>query len=117
MTEAGQKPDTEITADDKNIAVITHLAGALFSIFPSLIVWLLKKDESTYIAAQAKEALNFQIILLLAYFVSTVLTFILIGFVLMGVIWIANIIFCIIAAIAASKGENYRYPFALRLIN
>lgn len=117
MTEADQKPNTEITADDKNIAVITHLAGTLFSIFPGLIVWLLKKDDSTYIADQAKEALNFQITILLAYFVCTVLAFILIGFVLMGIIWIVNIIFCIIAAIAASKGENYRYPFALRLIN
>ena len=117
MTEADQKPNTEITADDKNIAVITHLAGALFSIYPVLIVWLLKKDDSIYIADQAKEALNFQITILLAYFISTVLAIILIGFVLMGIIWIANIIFCIIAAIAASKGENYRYPFALRLIN
>ena len=117
MTEADQKPNTEITADDRNIAVITHLAGTLFSIFPGLIVWLLKKDDSTYIADQAKEALNFQITILLAYFISTVLAFILIGFVLMGVIWITNIILCIIAAIAASKGESYRYPFALRLIN
>ena len=117
MTEADQKPNTEITADDKNIAVITHLAGALFSIFPGLIVWLLKKDDSIYIADQAKEALNFQITILLAYFISTVLAIILIGFVLMGIILISNIIFCIIAAIAASKGENYRYPFALRLIN
>ena len=117
MTEADQKPNTEITADDRNIAVITHLAGTLFSIFPGLIVWLLKKDDSTYIADQAKEALNFQITILLAYFISTVLAFILIGFVLMGVLWITNIILCIIAAIAASKGESYRYPFALRLIN
>lgn len=117
MAEVEQKPNAEITADDKNIAVLTHLAGTIFSIFPGLIVWLLKKDENTYITGQAKEALNFQITLLIAYFVSTILAFILIGFLLMGIIWIANIILCIIAAIAASKGENYRYPFALRLIN
>ncbi len=117
MTDVDQKTSTEIMADDKNIAVITHLAGMLFSIFPGLIVWLLKKDDSAYIADQAKEALNFQITILLAYFVSSVLAFILIGFVLMGIIWMINIIFCIVAAIAASKGESYRYPFALRLIN
>ncbi len=117
MTEADQKPNTEITADDKNIAVITHLAGTLFSIFPGLIVWLLKKDDSTYIADQAKEALNFQITILLAYFISWVLVFVLIGFVLLGVVWLANIILSLLAAIAVSKGESYRYPFALRLIN
>jgi len=57
---------TEITIpsnDDKNIVTITHLGGILFSFIPSLVVWLLKKNDSEYIAAQAKEALNFQITL------------------------------------------------------
>jgi hypothetical protein len=111
---------TEITVpsnDDKNIVTITHLGGILFSFIPSLIVWLLKKDDSEYIAAQAKEALNFQITLLLAQFVAYVLIFILVGFLLLGLIWIFNIVFCIIAAISSSKGEYYRYPLTLRLIN
>ncbi|HEY9209923.1 MAG TPA: DUF4870 domain-containing protein [Methylotenera sp.] len=111
---------TEITvpnSNDKNIVTITHLGGILFSFIPSLIVWLLKKDDSEYIAAQAKEALNFQITLLLAQFVAYVLIFILVGFLLLGLIWIFNIVFCIIAAISSSKGEDYRYPLTLRLIN
>ncbi len=103
--------------DDKNIATITHLGGILFSFIPSLIVWLLKKDDSEYIAAQAKEALNFQITVLLAQFVSGVLIFILVGFLLLALIWLFNIVLCIIAAISTSKGEAYRYPFTLRLIN
>ena len=108
---------TTPSADDKNIAVITHITGIFFSIFPGLIVWLLKKDESPYISEQAREALNFQISLLIAYFISCVLMFILIGFLLIGLVWLANIIFSIIAAVAVSKGENYHYPFSLRLIN
>jgi hypothetical protein len=104
-------------SNDKNIVTITHLGGILFSFIPSLIVWLLKKDDSEYIAAQAKEALNFQITLLLAQFVAYVLIFILVGFLLLGLIWIFNIVFCIIAAISSSKGEYYRYPLTLRLIN
>lgn len=111
---------TEITVpsnDDKNIVTITHLGGILFSFIPSLVVWLLKKNDSEYIAAQAKEALNFQITLLLAQFVAYVLIFILVGFLLLGLIWVFNIVFCIIAAISSSKGEYYRYPLTLRLIN
>lgn len=104
-------------SNDKNIATITHLGGILFSFIPSLIVWLLKKDDSEYIAAQAREALNFQITLLLAQFVAYVLIFILVGFLLLALIWIFNIVFCIIAAISSSKGEYYRYPLTLRLIN
>ncbi len=103
--------------DDKNIATITHLGGILFSFIPALVVWLLKKDDSAFIAAQAREALNFQITLLLAQFVAYVLVFILVGFLLLGLIWVFNIVFCIIAAISSSKGEYYRYPFTLRLIN
>lgn len=111
-------PSTNVpSADDKNIVVLTHLGGTLFSIIPSLIVWLLKKDDSAYIAEQAREALNFQITVLIAQAISSVLVVILIGFALMGVVWIVNIVLCILAAVAASKGEHYRYPFALRLIN
>ena len=103
--------------DDKNIATITHLGGILFSFVPALVVWLLKKDDSEFIAAQAREALNFQITLLVAQFIAYVLVFILVGFLLLGLIWVFNIVFCIIAAISSSKGEYYRYPFTLRLIN
>ena len=108
---------TEISADEKNIVVLTHIGGTIFSFIPALIVWLLKKEDSAYIADQAREALNFQITVLIAQVISSILIVILIGFVLMGIIWLANIIFCIIAAVAASKGVYYRYPFTLRLIN
>lgn len=114
------KPDTLTdapTADEKNIAVLTHLAGTIFSIFPSLIVWLLKKDDSAYIGEQARDALNFQITVLIAYAISSVLIIILIGFLAMGIVWLGNIVLCIVAAVAASKGEHYRYPLTLRLIS
>ena len=103
--------------DDKNIATVTHLGGTVFSFIPSLIVWILKKDDSAYIGDQAKEALNFQITILICQFIAGILAIILIGFLFMGIIWLLNIVFCIIAAISTSKGETYRYPFALRLIN
>jgi uncharacterized protein len=104
--------------DDKNIATITHLAGTVFSFIPSLIVWILKKGENVYIADQAKEALNFQITIAIAMFVcGTILSWVLIGLAFIPIIWVANIVFCIIAAISTSKGETYRYPICLRLIN
>jgi uncharacterized protein len=111
---------TEITvptSDEKNIATVTHLGGTVFSFIPGLLVWILKKDDSAYIADQAKEALNFQITVLIAQFIAGVLAIILIGFLFMGIIWLLNVVFCIIAAMSSSKGETYRYPFCLRLIN
>jgi uncharacterized protein len=103
--------------DDKNIATVTHLGGTVFSFIPALIVWILKKDDSAYLSDQAKEALNFQITILIATFIASILIWLLIGFALLPIIFLVNIVFCIIAAIATSKGETYRYPFCLRLIN
>lgn len=103
--------------DEKNIATITHLGGTMFSFIPALIVWLLKKDDSEYLAAQAKEALNFQMTVLLAQFIAGILVWLLIGILLIPIIWLVNIVFCIIAAISTSKGETYRYPLTLRLVN
>jgi uncharacterized protein len=103
--------------DDKNIATVTHLGGTVFSFIPGLLVWALKKDDNAYIADQAKEALNFQITMLIAQFVAGILVWVLVGIILIPIVWLFNIVFCIIAAISSSKGETYRYPFCLRLIN
>jgi uncharacterized Tic20 family protein len=108
---------TAPNANDKNIVVLTHLGGIIFSFIPALVVWLLKKDENAYIGEQAREALNFQVTVIIAHIISWILMFILIGVFLMVAVWIANIVLCIMAAVAASKGEPYQYPFALRLIS
>ena len=107
----------EITSDDKNMAVLAHVGGLFFSFVPALIIWLLKKDSSPYLAEQAREALNFQITVMLGYLCAGILMWLLIGFLLFPVIYIANLVLCIIAAIAVSKGEAYFYPFSLRLIS
>ncbi len=114
VIESDQLPPSN---DDKNIATVTHLGGTVFSFIPSFIVWILKKDDSAYLSDQAKEALNFQITMLIAQFIAGILVWILIGFILIPIVWIANVVFCIIAAISTSKGEKYRYPICLRLIN
>jgi uncharacterized Tic20 family protein len=116
-TEITESNNFTPSNDDKNIATVTHLGGTIFSFIPSLIVWILKKDDSAYLAEQAKEALNFQITVCLAYFIGWALSIILIGFLIVGIVWMLNIVFCIIAAISTSKGETYRYPTCLRLIN
>ncbi len=116
-TEITQPNNLTPSNDDKNIATVTHLGGTVFSFIPALIVWILKKDDSAYIGDQAKEALNFQITVLIAQFIAAILAWVLIGFILFPIIWVVNIVFCIIAAIASSKGETYRYSLCLRLIN
>ncbi|GAA0910128.1 DUF4870 domain-containing protein [Luteibacter anthropi] len=113
-------PPPPVTSnDDKNLAMLTHLSGIIFSIIVPLIVWLIHKDRSdkTYLVAEAKEALNFQITVLIGFMICWVLTFLLIGAILSPLLWLANLIFCIIAAVKVSSNGSYRYPFALRLVS
>lgn len=105
------------STDDRNLAMLAHLLGIVSGFVGALIIWLIKKDQSGYVDEQGKEALNFQITMLLAYVVSWILMFVLIGMLLMPLLLIANLVFCILAAVAASKGEHYKYPFAIRLLN
>lgn len=107
----------DVNANDKNIAVLAHIGGIFFSFIPSLIVWLLKKEDSAYLGGQAREALNFQITMIIGYMAAGVLAWVLIGFLLYPILWLINLVLCIMAAMAVSKGESYQYPFALRLIN
>jgi uncharacterized protein len=108
-----------VSSNDRNLAMLTHLSGFVLYVIVPLIVWLLHKDrpDKTYLANEAKEALNFQITMALAWIVCAVLQVVLIGFLLMGVLWFVNLIFCIIAAVKVSSDGHYRYPFALRLVN
>ena len=108
---------SEASANDKNIAVLTHLGGIFFGFIPALIVWLLKKDDSAFVGEQAREALNFQITVLIGYMAAWVLAFLLVGFVLLPLIYVGNLVLCIVAAVNVSKGKEYQYPLALRLIN
>lgn len=110
---------TAAPQEDRTIALITHLSGIIASFIVPLIIWLINKDkpEKSWITEQAKEALNFQITIVLAWIVAIVLSFVAIGFLLYPVIWIGNLIFCILAGVAANKGENYRYPVTLRLVS
>ena len=98
---------SDISQDDKNVAMLAHLLAPFFGFIPPLIFWLMNKD---------KEALIFQITVILAVFVSCLLMIVLIGILLFWLVLAANFVLCIIAAIAASKGTVYRYPFALRLV-
>lgn len=54
--------------------------------------------------------------MLIAGAVAGVLTLVCVGVILAVIIPIVDIIFCIMAAVAASNGKDYRYPFALRLV-
>ncbi len=81
-----------------------------------LIVWLVKRNDSPEIDEHGKESLNFQISMLIYNVIAGVLCLVLIGFVILAILHILNLVLVIIASIQASEGKFYRYPLAIRLI-
>ena len=115
---APPSPGGVASQEDRTLALLTHLSGIVLSFIVPLVLWLINKDkpEKEFLNDQAKEALNFQITVVIAWVIAIVLSAIAIGFLLYPVIWIGNLILCILAGVKANEGVAYRYPFALRLI-
>ena len=81
-----------------------------------LIVWLAKRSDSPEIDEYGKESLNFQISMLIYNVIAGVLCLVLIGFIILVILHILNLVLVIIASIQASEGNFYRYPMTIRLI-
>ena len=112
-TEASFAP----TGNDKIWAILSHLS-ALFGvgIILPLVVYVAMRNESDYVASNSKEALNFHISIYLYALCCIPLAFIVIGLPLLFIIGISALVLVIIAAVKASEGHCYHYPFTLRLV-
>jgi uncharacterized protein len=82
----------------------------------SIWVTLCHLNEFPSVDAHGKESLNFQISMTIYTLIAGLSVFILIGFILLPAVLIANLVLVIIAAIKASNREFYRYPLTIRLI-
>ena len=111
------KPSGSPSQDDRTWGLLAHLSSLIGGFIGPLVIWLVKKEESPFVADQAKEALNFQIAVLIASVICAASALVLIGFLLMPVVLIGNIVYTVIAAMEANKGVAYRYPYTIRLIN
>lgn len=103
-------------ADEKLWATLIHVGGIFLYFVPALVGYLLLKDRGPFIRAHSATALNFQITMAIGLAVSLVLTVILIGYLTAAAIWIVVVVFSIIAALAANRGEGYTYPLAFRFV-
>jgi len=111
-----------LTQDEKNMGIAVHLAsfaGYLIpfgSILGPLIVWLMKRDELPFVDSCGRNCLNFKISVAIYMVVSAILMLIGIGFILLAMLAIADIVLTIIAAIKASEGKVYQYPMSINFI-
>ena len=120
IIESGQA-GRETNRDARMWAMFSHLAALATFVMPvvglvvgPLIVWLIKKEQYPFVDEQGKEAVNFQVSMLI-YLVAGALLVLAcgIGFIVMGLVATLNMVFMIIAAIKANDGYHYRYPYPL----
>ncbi|MEM9399872.1 MAG: DUF4870 domain-containing protein [Verrucomicrobiota bacterium] len=106
----------ETNKDARLYAMLCHILGLIIPVIAPLVIWLLKKDEFSFVKDQGKEAINFQITCFIASIIAGLLCIVIIGILILPLLSLAYLVFCIIAGIKSYDGENYRYPVCLRLI-
>jgi len=112
-----------ISQDEKTLATLSHLGAFIGAVMPGMgnilvpfLIWVFKKDESDYIAEQAKEALNFQITMSILMIAAAFAILVLAGIIALPILIFVDIALSITAAVIASRGEQYEYPLNFRLI-
>ena len=127
MSENFQDPkvvDAKLVVDSESRkwGMFCHLSSLIGFIIPfgsiiaPLIVWQMKKDVSLFVDEQGKESVNFQISMGIWIIISWVLVLLLIGFVLLGLLAILELVWVIMASIQTNEGKSFRYPLTLRFI-
>ena len=103
----------ETSQDSRNLTVLMYVLSIFFWIIPSLIMFLVKKDDA-FVYKNAVEVLNFGITLTITYFVLMFIP--VIGWLLIPFLALAALVLFIIGTLKVKDGEFYSFPVALRLI-
>lgn len=119
---ATDRIESPLTAQSKTWAMASHMSayvvflGIPLPLVGPLVMWLLKRDDDPFVEHHAREALNFNISIMLYTFVAGVLVLAVVGIVLLPIVLVAWFVLTIVAGIRASNGEPYRYPMTIRFV-
>ena len=102
------------STDQTTLAAITHVLALFTWVIGPAIVLVASEDE--FVKQNAKNALNWQIFFTIYSFVAGLSLLVFVGFVLLPLVLLVNLIFCILAAVKASNNEAWTYPLTVDLI-
>jgi len=111
-----------VSQDDRTMGMLVHLLSLLTGIIGVLIIWLVKKDQSRFVDHHGKDALNFQLTLIVVSFGMLALGFLTLGvglIVAIPLLWVIGLVAFILeimACVAANRGEWHYYPMTIRFI-
>ena len=105
-----------IKSEERALAAILYVVSLFFPIIGPLVIWLLKKDESSFINYHGREYFNFFISYTVYSIISGILVILLVGIFLLWILGIMALVFTIIAAVKAYEGSEYQFPLIFRII-
>lgn len=114
--------NTGISKEERIWAMLCHFSSMLVYLFPYghiivlLILWLIKRDTSPFIDDQGKEALNYNLSIMIYATIALMFSFFIVGIPFLVGLFIFDFIIIIVAGVRASNGEYYRYPITIRFI-
>lgn len=97
----------EVTSEEKTMALLAHLLGFFSSILAPLLIYLLQKDKSKFVAFHAMQAILFEVIFWALYIILAIS---LVGILLIPFAIIAHLIWGILAIIRSAQGDWYEIP-------
>ncbi len=119
MVQKKSVKKSKVTKNQKNnssntIYLLTHLLGLLTGFLGPLILLLSVEEEE--VKKHARNALNWQLSLLVYALITILLIFVVIGIFLIPVLIILDLTFSIIAMLKANKGELWEYPLSIPFV-
>ncbi len=107
-----------LDATDRKFAIAIHLsplAGVFFAALfvTPVVLWLVRRDKSAYVDDHGREMVN---VLLSFALYTLVLTITIVGLLALPVLYVIGVINVVRGAVAASRGEYFRYPMTIRFL-
>lgn len=109
-TQSDTGTDEAVTGDT-TLAALAHASALVASFLGPLLILLLAGDDDELVERNAKNSLNFQIVVLVALVVAGLLSFVFIGILLFPLIGVIDAVLVLIATVKANDGEVYAYPY------
>lgn len=101
---------SDTSTDDRLMAMLSYILGTFVTFLAPLVIWLVRKDQSRFVAFHAVQALLLHAFVAVGYIISGVLTAVLVGFLMFPLFFLFGLVFSILAGLAANRGVWYEVP-------
>lgn len=113
--EVTEVPHAETSHEARNMAMLCHLLGLLGFLAP-LVIWLSERDKHKFVDEHGREAMNYQVSLMIYVLVAVALCFVRVGLYVLWVVIAVHTLLVVIGTAKAARGRPWRYPIAIRFL-